>query len=75
VAAINSGAVVPLPLHPKAMSLPLRATPDTTKPGTNVTNTGTASATDTGVNVSVPVPSTTPVTEDDDAYVFTNANR
>ena len=66
--------LVPLPLHPKAMSLPLRQRQIPLNPGTNVTNTGMASATDTGVNVKVPVPSTTPVTEDDDAYVFTDAN-
>jgi hypothetical protein len=73
-AAINSGAASTVTVTPKGDVTTVTTTPDTTKPGTNVTNTGTASATDTGVNVSVPVPSTTPVTEDDDAYVFTDAN-
>ena len=74
VAAINSGAASTVTVTPKGDVTTVTTTPDTTKPGTNVTNTGKASATDTGVNVTVPVPSTTPVTEDDDAYVFTNAN-
>jgi hypothetical protein len=74
VAAINSGAASTVTVTPKGDVTTVTTTPDTTKPGTNVTNTGTASATDTGVKVTVPVPSTTPVTEDDDAYVFTDAN-
>ena len=73
VAAINSGAASTVTVTPKGDVTTVTTTPDTTKPGTNVTNTGTASATDTGVKVTVPVPSTTPVTEDDDAYVFTDA--
>ena len=73
-AAINSGAASTVTVTPKGDVTTVTTTPDTTKPGTNVTNTGTASATDTGVKVTVPVPSTTPVTEDDDAYVFTDAN-
>jgi len=73
VAAINSGAASTVTVTPKGDVTTVTTTPDTTKPGMNVTNTGTASATDTGVKVTVPVPSTTPVTEDDDAYVFTDA--
>jgi hypothetical protein len=73
-AAENSGAASTVTVTPKGDVTTVTTTPDTTKPGTNVTNTGKASATDAGVNVSVPVPSTTPVTEDDNAYVFTDAN-
>jgi hypothetical protein len=74
VAAINSSAASTVTVTPKGDVTTVTTTPDTTKPGANVTNTGKASATDTGVKVTVPVPSTTPVTEDDDAYVFTDAN-
>ena len=74
VAAINSGAASTVTVTPKGDVTTVTTTPATTNPGANVTNTGKASATDTGVNITVPAPPVTPVTDDDDAYVFTDAN-